>query len=174
MATAYLLQIPKHHQLNGNEEQIASFKIIINHFQKLLIWENTVDTERNSLQPPEQLLMTILGEGGTGKSHLIGLVQRYFHDCNMGHIIQIAAFTNAAATPLNGKALHSHFKIHVEDKKSRKSSENTVKKDHDLKLEMSSEYWRKLRYLVIDEVSFLNFKLLEQVYETERESWYTC
>ena len=56
----------------------------------------------------EQLLLIIIGEGGTGKSYLINAIQNYLKDS-----CTITATTGKAAFNINGITIHSFLKLPV-------------------------------------------------------------
>ena len=96
----------------------------------------------------------VTGPGGTGKSFLIRKIAE--HAENLGIKYKVCALTGCAAILLKSKAttLHSFAGIGL----ANKSIEEVVRSVLDNKLKTKN--WRKLKLLIIDEVSMLSLKLL--------------
>jgi len=99
---------------------------------------------------PPPLRMVLYGEGGTGKSRVIQTVTDAFEARGSKHILVKAAYTGVAASLVDGKTTHVIAGISVHSKGS-------VKDEAKKKLQ---EFWREVRYLIIDEFSMLSRSFL--------------
>jgi len=108
-----------------------------------------LDQTLNGVDPPP-LRMILYGEGGTGKSRVIQTVTDAFEARGAKHILVKAAYTGVAASLVNGKTTHviAGLSLH---------SKGSVKDGAKKKLQ---EFWREVRYLVIDEYSMLSRSFL--------------
>lgn len=88
--------------------------------------ENTLEAFRKFLRNPDELVLSISGDAGTGKTHLISLMEDYIKEHNTLmqaldlHSLLVttsykAAFTNMAANAIGGMTLHSLFGIDFKD-----------------------------------------------------------
>lgn len=55
---------------------------------------------------PQQMLMMVIGPGGTGKSTLLNAVTKTFTSRNSSHLLAKTAMSGVAATVINGTMLH--------------------------------------------------------------------
>ena len=108
-----------------------------------------LDQTLNDASPPP-LRMVLYGEGGTGKSRVIQTVTDAFEARGSKHILVKAAYTGVAASLVNGKTTHVIAGVSLH---SRGSMKNEARK----KLQ---EFWREVRYLIIDEYSMLSRSFL--------------
>ena len=99
---------------------------------------------------PPPLRMVLYGEGGTGKSRVIQTVTDAFEARGSKHILVKAAYTGVAASLIDGKTTHVIAGISLHSKRSMK--EEAKKK--------LQEFWRDIRYLVIDEFSMISRSFL--------------
>lgn len=109
----------------------------------------------------------ILGPGGTGKTYIIRKIHEYCIKKNIR--IAIAAMTGKAASIIEGaRTLHSLLGINY--KKSTKAHILDIMGDGDKNKgnKWKRVTWRKLKILVIDEISMLGVKLFEMVDEIAR------
>jgi hypothetical protein len=126
-----------------NPEQARAFRIICNHA-----------LEHYSPQEP-QLLMGVLGAGGTGKSTLIEAIRVWFKRNNRAKELIVTATTGSAAVKIGGTTVHAAVSIPIEKsdgKKVGKLKENQIK------------VWQEARYMIIDEVSMLDCKVMESLH----------
>jgi ATP-dependent exoDNAse (exonuclease V) alpha subunit len=123
-----------------NEEQRRAFDIVNWHLQKTLAGE----------QPP-QLRMLITGEGGTGKSRVIQAITANFESHHVGDILVKGAYTGIAASIIDGRTLHVLTAMPLKGVRSAK----TMKK--------LATFWKKKKYLIIDEVSMLSRQFLAKL-----------
>lgn len=108
----------------------------------------------------DQLLMGVFGEGGTGKSRVIEAIRDWFNFIGHGRRLITTATTGAAAVRINGSTLHSAVGIPVEAGDSEK----------DIKVSRVTDkqvlYWKEVDYIVIDEVSMMDAKVMMQLNRT--------
>ncbi|KAI0728096.1 hypothetical protein C8Q72DRAFT_780541, partial [Fomitopsis betulina] len=76
-------------------DQRRAYNIITSHLDHTLAGES-----------PRQLLMIMVGEGGTGKSRVIQTVTQYFKVRQAEDLLQKAAYTGIAASLIDGKTTH--------------------------------------------------------------------
>ena len=95
---------------------------------------------------PPPLRMVLYGEGGTGKSRVIQTVAKAFNARGSGHMLVKAAYTGVAASLIDGKTTHAIAGISL-------NSKGQIKGEAKKKLQ---EFWREVRYLIIDEFSMLS------------------
>lgn len=94
--------------------------------------------------PP--LRMVLYGEGGTGKSRVIQTITESFSARGAEHMLVKAAYTGVAASLVNGKTTHVIASLSLGSKSS--VTDASKKKLQD--------FWRNVRYLVVDEYSMLS------------------
>jgi ATP-dependent DNA helicase PIF1 len=127
-----------------NKEQARAFSIIAKHS----LGQSKVGS---------QLLMGTFGEGGTGKSRIIEAIRDWFGLINQGKRLSVTATTGAAAAKINGSTLHSTAAIPVEAGDG----------DKQIKLGKATDkqvlVWKELDYIVIDEVSMMDSKVMMQL-----------
>ena len=106
----------------------------------------------------------ITGPGGTGKTRLIQHLLDYAHEAHRP--IQICAMTGCAAVLLNcnARTLHSWSGI----KLAKGPAKDVV--DSVLKNKRVVAQWRKIKCLVLDEVSMLSKKVFEIIEEIARKT----
>lgn len=120
-------------------DQLRAYDIINWHLAKTL---------QGADVPP--LHMVLYGEGGTGKSRVIQTITESFSACGAAHMLMKAAYTGVAASLVNGKTTHV---IPCLSLASKSSVTDASKK----KLQ---DFWRNIRYLIIDEYSMLSKSFL--------------
>jgi len=123
-------------------DQRRAFDIIDGHLKQ------TINGEQ-----PTQLLMQILGEGGTGKSKVISMLTARFKECEVGHWLRKGAYTGIAASLIGGSTLHNLAKL----SKPRRGK-NGANRQKKLK-----KIWQHIRYLIIDEVSMVSRDFLASI-----------
>jgi len=114
--------------LQSNPEQLRAFNIIVKHL----------------IDQDDQLLMYIGGVGGTGKSHVIKAIVRYFELRGQRDQLLLSAPTGAAAVLIGGATIHSL----------------TLPTSRTVNLEALANLWRYIRLLIIDEVSMIGANLM--------------
>ncbi|QRV77239.1 ATP-dependent DNA helicase PIF1 [Ceratobasidium sp. AG-Ba] len=100
---------------------------------------------------PPQLLLLMIGEGGTGKSRVIQTIIQEFRRLGKEEWLIKGAFTGSAASHIEGQTIHNIARIMVgklNDPISHASKQQLVKK------------WQPVRYLIIDEFSMLSKEFL--------------
>ncbi|KAF9489730.1 hypothetical protein BDN71DRAFT_283261 [Pleurotus eryngii] len=108
---------------------------------------------------PEQLLMIIDGQGGTGKSALIEAITGTMKALGVLQWLSKTATSGVAATRIGGTTTHSWAAIGTRSKKGGAGSAAS----HILK--RRKDNMEHTRYLIIDEFSMLTKDLLESVSE---------
>jgi ATP-dependent exoDNAse (exonuclease V) alpha subunit len=93
--------------------------------------------------------MGLFGEAGTGKSWVVNEIRAWFASHNRSKELIVTATTGTAAFDIQGETLHSALGIAVERNK-RNIKMGKKKKDE----------WAPHRYLIIDEVSMLDCKMM--------------
>ena len=116
-------------------DQLRAYKIVTWHLSETL---------RGSAVPP--LRMILYGEGGTGKSRVIQTITEAFTAQGVSHMLVKAAYTGVAASLVDGKTTHVIGSISL---RSKDDISDAAKK----KLQ---DFWRNVRYLIIDEYSMLS------------------
>jgi hypothetical protein len=128
-----------------NDEQTLPFSIVANHS----IGESKVGP---------QLLMGVLGEGGTGKSRVIDAIRSWFETIHIRDELVVTATTGAAAHNINGTTLHSAVSIgYTPDGDGSTSSIRAISAN-------KIKEWENQKYIIIDEVSMLDASLLARVH----------
>jgi len=129
-------------QFELNDKQKLAFRIISDH-----------SLGKNKVGP--QLRMGVFGEGGTGKSRLIAAIRAWFKSIHREDDLLIAATTGSAAVKISGTTVHSAAGIPVEDEDpARMKPVNPAKLAE----------WRDRNYMVIDEVSMMDSKVMERLH----------
>jgi PIF1-like helicase len=125
-----------------NEKQARAFTTIANH------------SLGYGLNGDRSMTVGILGQGGTGKSHLIDAIRDWFKEIGRNKELVVSATTGAAAVNIRGSTLHAATGIAVEDGESTKVRPVT---------ESDELSWVPKRYLIIDEISLLDRKVMCQL-----------
>jgi hypothetical protein len=126
-----------------NTEQAIAFRIICNHAL--------------GHHPPSDphLLMGVFGEGGTGKSRLINAIRAWFRKNGRKDELIVAATTGSAAVKIKGATVHSAVSIPIETSDGKRRAKLTTQQLED---------WQKHRYMVIDEISMLDCRVMEHLH----------
>jgi PIF1-like helicase len=124
------------HQFSLNTEQERAFRLIANHS----LGKGNFD---------EQLLMGLFGEAGTGKSRVVDAIRTWFAARNRSKELIVTATTGTAAFNIRGTTLHSALGLAIEPGHKHRPMSWAKKKE-----------WRSRRYIIIDEVSMLDCKLI--------------
>ena len=96
---------------------------------------------------PEQLLMSVFGEAGTGKTRVIDAIRAWFVSMNRANELLVTATTGTAAVNINGRTVHNATGIGIEMGDVTRTSKVTDK---------TKNLWEGCRYMIIDEVSMLS------------------
>lgn len=136
-----------------NEEQSFAFRIVAEHVSKTLM-----SLHDEKVDKPEPLFLLVLGEGGTGKSRIIACIREFFKEIDKNRWLKICAPTGKAASLIKGTTIHSLFGLAVKKKYEKKIDKVTSKK--------TASTWSETRYCVIDEVSMVGARLLQQCSES--------
>lgn len=102
---------------------------------------------------PNQLLMQIQGEGGTGKSTVIQSITELFEHKKQSAMLQKAAYTGIAASVIDGSTLHTlcHMSVHGGEGLSETA------------LRALRKTWGNVSYLIIDEISMISREFLSRL-----------
>ena len=139
----------KNENITNMHKTLSQFKL--NDMQTLAY--KTI-AEHSFAENPEQLRMFIAGPGGTGKSWLIDALRNYFHTQNQDYRLRLASYTGVASRNIQGMTLHSALCLNKQNKRSAKAKMNLI------------AMWRKVNYLIIDEVSMIGCQLMLRIHET--------
>ena len=127
---------------NLNEEQALAFRIVADH------------TLANSRVGP-QLLMGVFGEGGTGKSRVIEAIRAWFTSLHRANELVVTATTGTTAVKIAGATLHSAVGISIKTGEVNRTSKISKAK---------ATEWADRRYIIIDEVSMMDCKLITSLH----------
>ena len=97
----------------------------------------------------------LTGSAGTGKSFTIKNIVNYLIKFNINY--GLTALTGCAASLINGQTIHSYLCLGIN------KSLNDIYKDISIKYPMKLKSLKKLKTLIIDEVSMMNNELLELI-----------
>lgn len=122
--------------LDENEEQLRAFHLVAQHFMM-----NSVD----------QMLMFVIGMGGSGKSHVIKAIIELFRWCGCLENLLLSAPTGCAAILIDGYTIHALTYL---------PGKLTSNNRHELE-----NIWGNIRYLVLDEISMVSAELLCNISE---------
>jgi ATP-dependent exoDNAse (exonuclease V), alpha subunit - helicase superfamily I member len=134
--------------LTLNEDQCRAFDIVRNHLVARL----------NGLRPP-QLLMTIIGQGGVGKSKLINALSEAFEFHGARDQLAKTALTGIAATVIHGTTLHWWGGLPIKNC----LAENWLERAGKAILDRRKNNILDKEYLIIDEASMLTTDLMNMV-----------
>jgi ATP-dependent DNA helicase PIF1 len=134
-------------------KQKLAYDIIINFAE---IW---MKAQRfpGSLAAPGLLLMHVDGQGGTGKTHVVRLISQRMKQLAeqygvIGEIVRRAAPTGVAAFNINGRTLHSLFRLPI---KTKKYENLTLENKRYLQ-----NHFKDVGFLIIDEKSMIGLRIL--------------
>ncbi|PPQ76981.1 hypothetical protein CVT26_007829 [Gymnopilus dilepis] len=128
--------------LGTKPEQLEAFKTVADHV---------------ATRESEQLVLLVSGVGGTGKSHVIKSIVKFFERLGRRGTLLIGAPTGSAAVLIGGATLHSLILEHA----SERGKKNVSK---------LAAIWKGVKYLIIDEVSMLGAKFLNNLSESLRQA----
>lgn len=131
-----------------NSKQARAFTIIAKHSAGL-------DRDR------KQLRMGVFGEGGTGKSTLVNAIRHWFDLIGQDERLVVTATTGSAAVKINGSTLHSAVGIAIEDGDDKETPKSRTSKV----LDKDVLAWKPVDYLIVDEVSMMDAKVMVQLNE---------
>lgn len=147
----------------NTEQRVAFFRIahhlrdVANAIENDSIIPSRAD-DTDGMVRNKQLLMAVLGPGGTGKTRIIQAVQSLFDIHRMRSSLRLAAFMGQPASRINGQTLASM--LHLRPTKSGPSD------DSDQPIGMNIEVqrqWMDVSWLIIDEVSLVGLNMLARL-----------
>ena len=130
-------------EFNLNENQTIAFRIVADH---------SLGHGRFG----RQLRMGVFGEGGTGKSRVIEAIRAWFTCIGRERELAITALTGVAAQNIDGATLHSSAGIPPQESGDDRSTPKISEK--------KAEEWKDRRYLIVDEVSMMSCKIINQLH----------
>ena len=131
-------------QIPLNRKQFLIAKKLIG---EALAWkDNPYDSSKR-----DQLLMTILGEGGTGKSYIIRAFFTAMTLLQRQHEIMLTAPTGSAADNIEGNTYHTALGLSIGNKPNKTPSQRIQR------------LWSKKTIMVIDEISMLDLQTLARI-----------
>ena len=112
-----------------------------------------IQKEHSVRQTEDPLVWLLHGPPGTGKSHVLGFLRQLFElvGYTYGLDYEVVAFQAVNAADLKGKTIHSAFGFDRQNQGDKAASEEVTKK---------MAHWR---WLIMDEVSLTDAKLLAQM-----------
>jgi len=113
-----------------NTEQARAFRLIANH-----------TLQRENM--PDQLLMGLFGEAGTGKSRVVEAVRMWFKQINREQELIVTATTGTAAFTIRGVILHSAVGIGIDE--GERSTKISAKKTRGFVI-AALPYYRRSEY----------------------------
>ena len=139
---------------NENNEKPHVNINLLNEKQKKVY--DHVNKHQADITQAEPLRALVLGTAGVGKSYLIHALADL-----LGEKCQVVAPTGVAALNIGGSTIHSFLHLPIKDFKKLKGPAL-------LKLQNKCS---KLRYLIIDEVSMIGCKMLNQISDRLRQAF---
>jgi len=135
-----------------NKEQAHAFTIVAQRLMDEMVFEKSPQ----SIAKPEQLLMFLSGEAGTGKTYVVEQLAKFLEQRGCPGWMQCFAFTGSAAVAIRGRTLHSALGLGFCDEmgvvRKGRSSREPLKR-----------MLTNLRLLVVDEVSMIEPSMLGQL-----------
>jgi ATP-dependent DNA helicase PIF1 len=133
-----------------NEAQRTIYDYITSHYHYEL---------KNGIGSGGQLLMHVDGSAGTGKSYLIDVLSSHVKDIAVTHnrlepMVRCAP-TGVAAFNINGKTIHSLFRIILRQRDDATLADGRLR---DMQTEL-----RSVRYIIIDEKSMLSLHMITAI-----------
>lgn len=131
-----------------NDQQSMVHNIITNHLRVHLKGEH-----------PEQLLLIVHGQGGTGKSELLNAISRTFDSLQAKPLLAKTAMSGVAASIIGGETLHSWAALPVTTPTSDKWLTHPNKRI----MAKRQQNMGDVLWLMIDEISMLTTSLLHRL-----------
>ena len=122
-------------------DQRRAYDLVTNHLNRLLEGSK-----------PDQLLMQIHGEGGTGKSRVIQTITQYFKNRGVQHMLLKMAYTGIAASLIEGKTTHTATSMSVNSSGISAAAKSKLAKT-----------WGHVEYVIIDEISMISRKFFAEL-----------
>jgi ATP-dependent DNA helicase PIF1 len=128
------------------------YDLFVNHFRAYL----------DGRDPPQQLV-SLDGEGGTGKTYLIACITSTMAEMALGagvpNPLVKCAPTGVSANLINGKTLHSQFNIPISAKNGQIPPLSASAR------QQVQAIFRHARYVIIDEKSMVSLELLAWIHQ---------
>ncbi|VDC00928.1 unnamed protein product [Peniophora sp. CBMAI 1063] len=148
-----LRRIIKMLKMKKNPEQKLVMKLFDDHHER-------------GIYRREQLLMYVAGVGGTGKSHVIRGITTYLKMHDHSDWLLIAAPTGIAAVLVNGYTIHALTFLNV----GGRGKDDYYAELSPERKKAVEEIWRRVRYLIIDEVSMISATQLTYISKRLKEA----
>jgi hypothetical protein len=136
-----------------NVEQRRAHDIVASHLQQHLLGSS-----------PQQLLMLILGEGGTGKSEVIRAISETFKEWRASALLAKTATTGVAASPIGGSTVHSWAALPIATPKA----EDWITKQSKTSLTTRTRNIGPCKFWIVDEISMLTKETLTLMSQVTR------
>eukprot|EP00434_Breviolum_minutum_P042312 symbB.v1.2.037656.t1/scaffold5622.1/size25200/1 len=134
----------------ANPTQFEFLQLVVD---RILVEAGLIRRERSITQTDDPLVWLLHGPPGTSKSHVLGFLRQLFElvGYTYGLDYEVVAFQAVNAADLKGKTIHSAFGFDRQKQGDKAASEEVAKK---------MAHWR---WLIMDEVSLTDAKLLAQM-----------
>lgn len=134
------------HVANLYTEQLVAHNIVTNHLRAALAGRN-----------PKQLLMSVTGQGGTGKSTMLNAITETFRKLGVSQLVKKTALSGVAASLIGGTTLHWFAGL-----PTQKIPQSDVWPDNSSKTmkDRRANNIRPIQYLAIDEAGMSTLDLV--------------
>ena len=142
---------------NTNLKQMEMLRLVVD---RILVETGLISSEDALRKTADPLLWLLHGPPGTGKSHVLGFVRELFNmmGYTYGLDYEVAAFQAVNAADLGGKTMHKAFGWKGKGEKAQEGARRDAHK--------RMAHWR---WLILDEISLVDAKLLGQAERDLRE-----
>ena len=142
---------------NTNPKQQEFLKLVVD---RILVETGLISEAQSIRQTSDPMVWLLHGPPGTGKSHVLGFVRELFEimGYTYGLDYEVAAFQAVNAADLSGKTMHKAFGW---KKTGERPQEGARREAH-----KRMAHWR---WLILDEISLVDAKLLGQAEKDLRE-----
>ena len=150
-ACVHELATKEHNPVELGEEQLDFLALVVSKVDDLLL----VDKQKEDGPPGrvEQSVILLLGQGGSGKTEVVGICRRLFeHFLGAGSCVAMAS-SNSAARGIGGDTIHSCCHMHGESSLGLRSLSKGIS-------DGLKDRWRDTRVLIIEEISLVSPRLL--------------
>ncbi|GFT88064.1 ATP-dependent DNA helicase PIF1 [Nephila pilipes] len=145
--------------LNMTDEQFRDAQNVMNVQQRELLNIITRGIENQMRGDSSRFLIFVTGGAGVGKTFTFNTLKEKVNRIYKKNVVKVAALTGVAAILVGGSTLHSMFKLPFErDGKSEHMGPLTG-----VYLEVLSNRWRDIKFLFIDEISMVPYKMLYNI-----------
>ena len=136
-----------------NQEQMEMIALVVGQVERIVSHREAVE-RGDSPEPPEQMVLLLHGQGGSGKTEVVSLLRRLLREVfNDGGELAVAS-SNSAARVIGGETIHSALKMSAQQSLSIDKLAK-VKVDND-----SIDRLSALEAVIVEEVSMVPSALL--------------